>query len=200
LKNIGKFNKRLYMKDISLHLIDIIQNSIAANANKIIIGINASLDADRLKITVSDNGIGMDKEMLSQVTSPFVTTRTTRKVGLGISLLKASAEITGGELEISSEKDKGTILKADFIISSIDRIPLGDVSETMVSAILTDSNIEFDLILESHKEVFEFKTVEIKEKLGEVPITDFEVLAWLKEFINEGIMNTFGGVLDEVHS
>jgi hypothetical protein len=188
------------MKDISLHLIDIIQNSIAANANKIIIGINASLDADRLKITVSDNGIGMDKEMLSQVTSPFVTTRTTRKVGLGISLLKASAEITGGELEISSEKGKGTILKADFIISSIDRIPLGDVSETMVSAILTDSNIEFDLILESHKEVFEFKTVEIKEKLGEVPITDFEVLAWLKEFINEGIMNTFGGVLDEVHS
>ena len=187
------------MKDISLHLIDIIQNSVTAKADTIIIAIDTTLEEDQLKISVSDNGSGMDKEMLSQVTSPFVTTRTTRKVGLGIPLFKASAEMAEGKLNITSEKGKGTVIEAYFKISSIDRIPLGDVSETLMTVVLASPEINFELLLKSCNGAFEFRTLEVKEKLGEVPITDFEVLAWLKEFIDEGIKNTFGGVLDEIH-
>ncbi|MCX8128500.1 MAG: ATP-binding protein [Clostridia bacterium] len=188
------------MKDISLHLTDIIQNSVTAKAGRIKVIIDADQAKDCLKIIVSDDGSGMDKELLAQVTNPFVTTRTTRKVGLGISLFKASAEEAGGKLEIRSEKGKGTELEVSFRISSIDRIPLGDIPETVISTILSNPDIQVELILNSNKESFSFNSSEVKEKLGEVPITEYNVLAWIKEFVNEGIKITFGGVLDEIYS
>ncbi|MCX7922152.1 MAG: ATP-binding protein [Clostridia bacterium] len=188
------------MKDLSLHLIDIIQNSISAKAKNITISLNACTESDNLKIEVADNGVGMDEELLSQVTNPFVTTRTTRKVGLGISLLKASAESTGGSLAVTSVKGEGTTLVADFKIKHIDRLPLGDIGETMVSAILTEPDINFELNLFSNKDSFKFSSFEIKDKLGEVPITQLDIITWIREFINEGVKITFGGVLDEIIS
>lgn len=189
------------MRDLSLHLMDILQNSVAAKAGKITIGISTDTGNDELKITVKDNGIGMDRELLERVKDPFATSRTTRKVGLGIPLMQASAQRAAGELSIESVKGCGTTLTATFKISHIDRLPLGDVGETITGAILSDPGIVFELTLTHDcKETFNFSTEEVKSKLGEVPVTDFEVITWIKEYIDDGIKLTFGGVLNEIIS
>lgn len=179
---------------------DIIQNSVSAKAGKIFIGIKANKSLDNLEIEISDNGTGMDEEFLKHVVDPFVTTRTTRKIGLGISLFKASAEMALGELTIESEKGKGTTLKASFKIHNIDRIPLGSIEETLITVIIANPEIEFELLLENESENFKFNSFEVKEKIGDLPITNYEILTWIKEYIQEGIKIIFGGVLDEIIS
>lgn len=189
------------MRDISLHLMDILQNSITAHADTIIVRIWANKTADEMGFEVTDNGTGMDKELLDKVTNPFVTARTTRKVGLGIPLLEASTQRTSGGLEINSEKGVGTNLKASFRISHIDRPPLGSVGETMASVIMAQPEIGLELKLENENiECFNFNTADVKKTLEDVPITQFDVITWIKEYIDEGIKNIFGGVLDEIHS
>ncbi|HHV99549.1 MAG TPA: ATP-binding protein [Clostridiaceae bacterium] len=188
------------MKDISLHLLDIIRNSTAAGARNIKVQILADINEDELRIIIEDDGIGMDNELLERVTNPFTTTRTTRKIGMGIPLLKASAEMSSGELKIDSVKGKGTVVCATFKISHIDRPPLGDIASTMTGLIAAEPEIEFILNLNSDNGSFKFDTTEIKEKLGGVPINEIEVVYWIREFIEEGIKSIFGGVLDEIDS
>lgn len=186
------------MRDISLHLIDIVQNSISAGANNISVILEADKSKDELAIQVEDNGKGINRDLLDKVTDPFVTTRTTRKVGLGIPLLKASANRADGGLNIESVEGKGTVLRATFKISHVDRPPLGDLAETVVSLISGSPEIRFNIELKNSTESFKLDTLEIKQKLGDVPITNFEVLVWIKDYVNEGIKSIFGGVLDEV--
>ncbi|MFZ5990126.1 MAG: ATP-binding protein [Bacillota bacterium] len=188
------------MRDLSLHLMDIVQNSISAKAARIDILICADSKLDLLVIEVKDNGIGMDESFLKDAANPFTTTRTTRKVGLGISLFEASAKRASGKLGITSQKMVGTKVNASFKISHIDRLPLGDIAETMVSLIISQPDIEYNLILDNTKERFVFSTFDIKGRIGEVPITQFDVIKWIREYINEGIKITFGGVLDEILS
>lgn len=188
------------MRDLSLHLLDIIQNSITARAGKIGITLEADVGNWILEITIADNGMGMDAELLARVTDPFSTTRTTRKVGLGLPLFKAAAERTDGGLSIISEKGHGTTVKASFGIKNIDRPPLGDVAETIAGAILAGPEAELDVRFKCGNECFEVNTSEIKKKLGDVSITEYEVLTWIKEYVNEGIIAIFGGVLDEIDS
>ncbi len=188
------------MRDLSLHLLDIIQNSITAKASAITIFISADRSKDRLLIKIQDNGIGMDDAMRLKVTDPFVTTRTTRKIGLGIPLLLASARLAGGDVTVDSEKGKGTTITADFQISNIDRLPLGDIPETMVSLIVSEPEIRFVIVLDNGVQCIKLDTLEVKEKLGEVPITEYQVLMWIKEFIGEGVKKIFGGVLHEIDS
>lgn len=188
------------MKDLSLHLLDIIRNSTAASARNIKVQITAYTSEDKLTIIIEDDGTGMDNELLERVTNPFTTTRTTRKIGMGIPLLKASAEMSSGELKIDSVKGKGTVVYATFKISHIDRPPLGDIASTMTSLIAAEPEIEFMLSLNSDNGSFRFDTAEIKEKLGDVPINEIEVISWIGEFIEEGIKSIFGGVLDEIDS
>ena len=188
------------MKDLSLHLLDIIRNSTAAGARNIKVQILAFSSEDELKFVIEDDGTGMDNELLERVTNPFTTTRTTRKIGMGIPLLKASAEMSSGELKIDSVKGKGTILSATFQISHIDRPPLGDIASTMASLVAAEPEIEFILSLNSDNGSFKFDTVEIKEKLDGIPINEIEVVSWIKEYIEEGIKSIFGGVLDEIDS
>lgn len=188
------------MRDLSLHLLDIIQNSISANADSIVITIYVDKLKDELGIVVDDNGKGMDKEFLDKVTDPFVTTRKTRKVGIGIPLLKSTAELAGGKLLLNSIKGKGTILEAIFRISHIDRLPIGDISETLVSLIVANPNIRFKLLMQNGDESFDVDTYEIKKRLVDVPITEYNVLSWIREYIDEGVKKIFGGVLNEVIS
>ncbi|CDG35017.1 histidine kinase [Acetivibrio thermocellus BC1] len=186
------------MRDLSLHLMDIVQNSIDAKASKISILICADKKSDLLEIEVKDNGIGMDSDFLKEVVNPFTTTRDTRRVGLGIPLLKASAKRASGELEITSEKLVGTTVKASFKISHIDRLPLGNLAQTMESLIVARPDIEYDLTLDNKKERFIFNSFEIKRRIGEVPLTHFEVLKWIGEYVNDGVKTIFGGILDEI--
>lgn len=188
------------MKDLSLHILDLVQNSITAQATHVVISIRLGTDKGMLEISVEDNGIGMDCELLKRVADPFATTRTTRRIGLGIPLMKASAERAEGGLVIASEKGKGTRIDASFKIDNIDRPPLGDVAETVTNIIVSEPYRELVLVLENGSDTFRFDSRDIKGKLGEVPIAEYAVTVWIKDYLNEGIKVIFGGVLDEVDS
>jgi len=188
------------MRDLSLHILDIIQNSIKANASVVTIHIGEAAQSKHLILEIGDNGIGMDNDFLIRVEDPFTTSRTTRKVGLGIPLLKESALKCDGKFNIYSERNKGTKVFATFSINHIDRLPIGGISDTMITIISANTDIQFILLLDSAKGDFKLDTDEINKTLDGVKINEFAVLQWLKEYIDEGIKNIFGGVLNEVDS
>lgn len=186
------------MRDISLHIMDIAQNSITAGASAVDMSISSDEDGDTLQVRISDNGKGMREDDLDSVTDPFYTTRTTRRVGLGVPLLKASAERAGGSFSIGSVLGKGTAVCASFRISNIDRIPLGNVAQTVAQLAAATAEVDFRLELASRKGRFLFDTVDIRKKIEGIPINDFAVVKWMEEFIQEGVDTIFGGVLDEI--
>jgi hypothetical protein len=175
------------MKDLSMHVMDIIQNSIVANATVIQIDIVEDKVDDSLVISIKDNGKGMDAEMVKNVTDPYCTSRTTRKVGLGIPLLKQSAELTGGSLTIQSEIGKGTSLNAYFVNSSIDRQPLGDIAGTIVLTVSANPAIDFIYTHTINKRSYCFDTREVKAVLGDVPVSNLEIIKYLREMIQENL-------------
>lgn len=188
------------MRDLSLHILDIVENSVKAKASVIEIILSADTEDRELKLEISDNGIGMDEDFLMRVEDPFTTTRTTRKVGLGIPLLKESTLKCDGKFKIYSTKNVGTRVIATFLISHIDRLPMGSISETMIALISANPNIQFVLFLCSGNGDWKLDTEEIKKVLDGVGIGEFAVLQWLKEYIDEGVKNIFGGVLNEIDS
>lgn len=189
------------MQEISLNILDIAQNSIRAQATLIEITIEENTAIDLFSFTIKDNGCGMDEEMLKKVSDPFVTTRTTRKVGLGISLLKASAQQAGGDISIDSTLGVGTIIRADFSHSHIDRQPLGDIAAVMVSLISMNSDIDF---LYTHRycdKEFVLDTRELREILGsEVSLSEISVAQWIGEYINNNLAEIYGGAKYEKYS
>ena len=136
------------MRELSLNVMDIAQNSISAGASLITIQVVEDVPGDLLSISVTDNGCGMTKEQVEHVIDPFYTTRTTRSVGLGVPLFKMEAEMTGGSFVIDSEKGKGTTLTASFKPSSVDMIPLGDISGTV--QLLISCNPDRDFLFTRH--------------------------------------------------
>ncbi|MBC5647034.1 ATP-binding protein [Christensenella tenuis] len=174
------------MKEIALHIMDIVQNSITANATLIEVFLSVVRRDNTISVTIKDNGKGMSREMLAHVTSPFVTTRTTRKVGLGISLFKAGAESSGGNFSIDSEEGKGTELTAVYVLDNIDRPPIGDFAGTMHSLIVCNPDLDFliQVTIDGHEETLD--TREVRQVLGEdVPLDLPDVSAWLKENLDE---------------
>ena len=188
------------MRDLSLHLLDIIQNSVSAGADRISVTIGAYTSQNLLEMIITDNGCGMSEEFLERATDPFATTRTTRKIGMGLPLLKSSAQRTSGSLEIKSSESKGTRVRACFSISHLDRPPLGNITETMIILIASNPEIDYELVIKNDKDEFRIDTSEIKDKLGEVPITHLDVITWIKGNIDEAVKTIFGGVLDEINS
>ena len=183
------------MREIALHLLDIVQNSVTAGAATVDIGF--TLDASgMLTVTVKDDGKGMSPELLERVRSPFVTTRTTRKVGLGIPLLMQNAMASGGGVDIESEVGVGTVITARFDTSSIDCLPVGDLAETMVTLILGNpERPEFTLRCAGPGGEMDFSTAEVREALGGVPLTEPEVVQWISQSLKEEIEPILGGIL-----
>ena len=175
------------MNEIALHILDIVQNSIQAQATKIEILISENLTEDLFEIVITDNGKGMTDAQLREVTDPFFTTRTTRKVGMGIALLKQGAEQTGGSLEIKSTVDSGTYLKAVYHHKHVDRPILGDIAGTMTLLIGANPQIHFIYNHQTPLSSFEFDTDEVLEELGGVPVNDPDILKALKELIEENL-------------
>lgn len=173
------------MRELSLHLLDIVQNSLEAGATLVELTIEEDLTADRLTITVRDDGRGMDEAQLARVTDPFYTTRKTRHVGLGLPLFKAATERCNGGLTVTSLVGQGTTVQATFQHSHIDRAPLGDVTGTLMSVILGGTCDVHYLHRVDGKE-FEFHTATIKAELGDVPLLHPAVRQWLQEFIAAG--------------
>ncbi len=177
------------MKELSLNILDITENSTKAGASLAEIYIDE--DADRLVITIKDNGCGMDAETVRGVTDPFYTTRTTRKVGLGLPLLKLQAEQTGGEMSIESvcEKDSpdfhGTTVRAAFVKNHIDFTPLGDVVATVLTLIQGHPDTDFLFVHTSEGKEVRLDTRELREVLGDVSLGEYEVIKWIEEYLRE---------------
>lgn len=175
------------MQELSLHILDIINNSVRAGAKLVTVDINEDAEKDILTITIGDNGSGMDADFLKKVLDPFKTSRTTRKVGLGLSLFRSAAEKTGGDLSISSEKGVGTVVVATFGLSHIDRQPLGDIAGTLTTVISGNNLIDIAYTHTISDKSFCMDTREIKKILEGVDITTPDVIMWIISYINEGI-------------
>lgn len=173
------------MRELSLYILDIAQNSLAAGACEIKISVVEDTNNDRLTIKIADNGSGMTQTQKRQAADPFYTTRTTRKVGLGIPLLRMAAEQTGGRVEIISKPSKGTTLTAEFVRSHIDCLPLGDVVSTLMVLIRTrpDVDIYYKRVLDSRSYVVD--TRKFKEILGDVPLNNPDVSVWVESYLRE---------------
>ena len=180
------------MREIALHLLDIAENSVAAESRNIHIDVIEDLHNDLLKVSVTDDGRGMDAETAKRVLDPFYTTRTTRKVGLGIPLLKLAAEQTEGGLSLETESGKGTRIEAHFQHSHIDRMPLGDVGTTFLTLLVSYPHIHWvfkyqTIAIDGSTKTFELDDEEIKAVLGDMSLTEPDVLKILRGMIEEGI-------------
>lgn len=175
------------MRELSLHLLDIAENSIAARATIIKILVEENTVLDRLRLTVEDNGIGMDKEMAAKVTDPFVTSRTTRKVGLGIPLLKEAAEACDGSLDLWSEKGQGTRISIEFQRSHIDRMPLGNLADTYRSLVISSPEINWLLGYRFDDYEFLYDQKEVRDELGDIPFSDPTVIGYIRQTFEEGL-------------
>lgn len=184
------------MITLSLNILDIVQNSIRAGASEISAEITESKLRDTLIISITDNGSGIDKTILDKVTDPFFTTRTTRKTGMGLPLLKHHANMAGGDLKIVSEVNKGTRVTATFSLTNIDRQPLGDIAGVLIILIASNPEINF---LYTHKTdigKYRFSSRETQEFLGADTLNDYELLKMVKEMINGNLRDI--GVSDSI--
>jgi hypothetical protein len=181
------------LREIALHLLDIAENGVTAGASLIEITVEEDLLNDRLKIVVEDNGKGMDEQLLARIIDPFVTSRTTRKVGLGLPLLKAAAEACQGHLLITSRPGQGTRLEVDFQRSHIDRMPLGDLVGTWLILIVGFPKVHWLFHYRAKTQAgqaevqFTFDDEPIKRELEEVPLTEPSILAFIRELLEEGV-------------
>jgi hypothetical protein len=175
------------VRELALHLLDIAHNSVSARAQNITFWVIEDSAADRLHLTVEDDGCGMDADTVQRVVDPFVTSRTTRSVGLGIPLLKAAAESCEGFLEIQSKPGAGTRIDVEFQRSHIDRMPLGDLAETFLSLVVGCPDVHWRLVYQFDQDIFEFDDTEIKQTLDGIPLTEPSVLGYLRAAIRDGI-------------
>jgi hypothetical protein len=175
------------MKELSLNILDIVQNSIRAEADEISVSINESVTDDIYQIVITDNGTGIPDEILKNVTDPFVTTRTKRRMGLGLPFLKYHAELTGGGLEIKSEAKKGTEVKAFFSFKHIDRQPLGDIVGVLVILMASNQKINFIYRHKTEKGEYRFSSKETMQYLEIDTLQDRLLLQELSVMISENL-------------
>lgn len=177
------------MKELSLNILDIVENSVKAKATLTEISLNET--ENKLTLMIKDNGCGMSEEVLNGVTNPFYTTRTTRKVGLGLPLLKMAAEQTGGKMTVESVSEKddainhGTTVTALFFTDHIDFTPLGDVVESILTLIQGHPDTDFLFTHKSKEKCVQLDTRQLREVLEGVPLNTYDVICWIREYLQE---------------
>jgi len=179
------------LREIALHVLDIAENGITAGSDLIQILVDENRIENLLKVVIKDYGKGMSPKMLRTVTDPFVTTRTTRRIGLGLSLWKEAAKRCGGDFSIESEPGKGTVVTATFRYDHIDRAPIGDIAGTITMLIAGNPDIDFvyDHVIDGNR--FTIDTRELREELEE-SLTDPALLFHLKKQIEEELKKLAG--------
>lgn len=175
------------MRELALHLLDIAENSISAGSANIRIEVEEDTAADNLRIRIEDDGCGMDAELVARITDPFVTSRTTRKVGLGIPLLKAAAEACEGCFTIESAPGEGTLIEVVFRHSHIDRMPLGDLAGTIHTLVIGSPEIHWTFVYRLDGREFVFDDKPIKQELEGIPLSAPPVLKYIRQTLQEGI-------------
>jgi anti-sigma regulatory factor (Ser/Thr protein kinase) len=174
------------MLELAAHILDIAENSVRAGAKLIKIDIEEDTAKDFLSIKIIDDGQGMQKEEIKKVLDPFYTTKTVRRVGLGLPLLADAAQRSGGSLQIKSEKDKGTTVKATFGLSHVDRQPMGDIIGTLIVLIAGNSAVDFLYRHKHNNQQFKMDTREIRKEISDVPINHPEILKYIRGVLEEG--------------
>lgn len=178
------------MREISLHILDLVQNSVEARATKVSLFITEDTSKDFLTIKVLDNGHGMTKELIEKIKNPFVTTRTTRKVGLGLPLIDMSTKMSNGYLTIQSKVGEGTEVLVSYQHSHIDRPPLGDILSTIKIIVISYQQIDFYYEHKKNDKSFVVDTKEIKTVLGEdIDFNEQLFRQWLDDYLKDGLRN-----------
>lgn len=184
------------MQDLSLHLLDVLENSARAGASLIQIIISADEKSNILSFKITDNGSGMNEETLSSAQNPFYTSKASRKkkVGLGIPLFKQNAELCEGSFSMKSELGEGTIIEVTFKINHIDRMPVGSLADTIISSVIGHSETDYYLHIlhNTQDQTFDYKfdTRLLREELGDIPLTYPDVMQYIDQVINNGVKNT----------
>ncbi|MFH0823644.1 MAG: ATP-binding protein [Pseudomonadota bacterium] len=175
------------MEDLSLHVLDVAENGVTAGANLIRVVIEENTTEDVLSIEIKDNGRGMDPAFLSKVLDPFTTTRTTRKVGLGLSLFQQTAQEAEGFLTVESVPGLGTDVMAVMKLSHIDRKPMGSMCNTILTLIEGNSDVDFYYEHRKNGAAYRLDTREIRAELEEVPINTSDVLRMIRDDLISGL-------------
>jgi hypothetical protein len=177
------------MEDLSLHILDIVENSVEARAKKVKIRLEENLGRDLLTLEIVDDGNGMNKWVVKKVLDPFFTTKKTRAIGLGLPLLAEAAKAANGRLVIQSRPGRGTKVKATFELSHIDTKPIGDIAQTLMALIVGHPEMDFLYRHQVDDRLFSLNTREIKKKLSPLPINCPEVISFVKKNLKEGLAN-----------
>ena len=175
------------MEDLSLHILDIAENAIAARAKRIEISVVEEPTEDRLTIEIRDDGIGMDEEVSQKAVDPFFTTRSSRRVGLGLSFMAQAAQEAGGSLRIESELGKGTKVTASFQYHHIDRKPLGSMVETVMTLLFGNPELEISYFHRKEEKSFALSSSWVKNHFKDRPLIDPEVIQWVERHLKEGL-------------
>jgi anti-sigma regulatory factor (Ser/Thr protein kinase) len=175
------------VEDLSLHILDVVENAVAANASRVEVTVVEEPGKDRLEIEIKDDGIGMDEEIRQKALDPFFTTRTTRKVGLGLPFLAQAAQEAGGTLEIESSPGDGTTVRATFQYSHIDRKPLGNMVETMTTLFIGNPDIDFRYTHVNGGKSYTFRSEWLRERFHAQPFVTPEAIRWLRQHLQEGL-------------
>ena len=170
-----------------MHVYDLMENSTAADARDVRLTIEDSLKRNDFHFTIEDNGRGMSKEFLARVTDPYTTSRTTRKVGLGLPLIKMNSERCGGGMKLESEVGVGTRLEFWFEHDNWDRPPMGDLAGTLVMLLSAHEDVHFVVTYITDEGQFVLDTDELKEALGGMSMNDIHIINYLKEMIGENL-------------
>ena len=175
------------MEDLSLHILDIVENAISAKAKKIEISVVEAPGEDRLTIEIKDDGIGMDEEVSQKAVDPFFTTRSSRRVGLGLSFMAQAAQEAGGSLRIESTFGKGTKVMATFQYHHIDRKPLGSMVETMMTLLMGNPELEILYTHQKEGKSYVLSSSCLKNRFKDRSLVDPEVIQWMKTHLKEGL-------------
>lgn len=173
------------MDNLSFHITDISANSIRAGATRIEVDIRQT--AETITIRIADNGSGMDSETMRRVVDPFYTTRTTRRVGLGLPFLIQNAEQTGGRVTLRSQPGRGTEVTAEFKASHIDCPPWGDLAGTIAFLMAGTPGVNICFTYRKGAVAYTLSTEELKDALGEMPLNHPRVISWVKEMIEANL-------------
>ena len=180
------------MQELSLNILDIAENSVKAGATLISVEVCYCPVVDKLTVTITDDGCGMDAETVRRVCDPFYTTRTTRKVGMGLSLMKMEAQMSGGDLSIESTVGEGTTVTSWFDPGNIDMPPLGDLTSSITTLIQGSPDIDFVFTHRTPAGEYTLDTGEIRQIMGDISLSEPEIIAWLTDYLHENESNIEG--------
>ena len=175
------------MRDLSLHILDIAENSIEARARRIDIRIEENRLRDRLTLEIADDGQGMDKELLDRALDPFVTTKKTRRIGLGLPMLAQAAKAAGGKLSLTSRPGRQTRVRATFRLGHIDLKPFGDIAQTLAVLIAGHPEIDIRYAHKTDGRIFRFDTRDLRAQLGGLSLATPHAIALIRKDINDGL-------------